>query len=240
MKLKVIAFVAALAASMGISHAQGVFGFGIELDGTGAAATNSGTVTLYALDQDGGSRLLPIEPANTGSNSSAVLNSSWTGASTPATPTFNLGTFVYGVNTLTLEGGSMLTFKNSSSGQDVTSATLNYQIYAVGSGPGATFTAVGLPFNQDNVPGAGSNPGDQRWALESMSTNLLAGLNPGTYVIDVYGSSANTAGGSFASNGGSNFAAEFTVVPEPSTYAMMFGGLGVLVVLQRLRRKSVA
>src|SRR5271167_2718389 len=111
MKLKLIACVAALAATMSTGFAQlqntaniGVFGFGIELDGTGALATNSGTVTLYALDNGGTTRLLPT-------GSSATLSTAWTGASTPASPTFNLGTFVYGTNSLTLEGGSLLTYK---------------------------------------------------------------------------------------------------------------------------------
>jgi hypothetical protein len=236
MKLKLIACVATLAATMGMSYAQGTFGFGIELDGTGAGAANSGTATLYALDNSGGTRLLPVEPANSSTPSTATLSTAWTTSSTAASPTYNLGTFVDGINTLTLEGGSLLTFKNTSAGQDVSQADLFYAIYAVGSTAG-TFTDVSLPFNEDNVAG---NTGDQRWAIESGSTNLLAGLNPGTYVIDVYGNAQSTGGTLYESNGGANFAAEFTVVPEPSTYAMMAGGLIALVAFQRLRRKSVS
>jgi hypothetical protein len=232
MKLKLIAFVAALAATAGTSYASsGTFGFGIELDGTGALATNSGTTTLYALDNSGTTRLLPIEPANTGSPSTASLSTSWTSASTAASPSFNLGTFVYGSNSLVLTGGSILTYKNG--GSDVTGADLEYTVYAVGNSPGS-FTQVNLPFNQDNV---NSSSGDQRWATESVSTNLLSGLNPGNYVLNVYGFASSTDGTLYESNTGANFAAGFTVVPEPSTWAMMFGGLGILVGLQRLRRK---
>jgi len=241
MKIKLLAFGLILAASSGTGFAQsaGTFGFGIELDGTGATATNSGVTTLYALDNGGTDRLLPIEPANTGSPSTATLSTAWSGASTAAAPTFSLGTFTEGVGTLTLEGGAMLTFKNG--GENVNGASLNYEILPVQS----SFTSVNLPFNQDSVNG---NTGDQRWATESLSTNLLAGLTPGTYTLDVFGEATTDIGGSpqpslFDSNGGANFGATFTVaaaaVPEPGTWAMMLGGLAMLVCFQRLRRKSV-
>lgn len=232
MKIKLLAFGLILAASSGVSFADsGTFGFGIELDGTGALATNNGVLTLYALDNSGTTRLTPT-------SSTSTLSSSWTSSSTSISPTFNLGTFTQGVDTLTLGGGSMLTFKNS--GSDVTGATLEYQIFPSAGSPGG-FTAVNFGFNQDNVAG---NTGDQRWATEGLTTNLLASLAPGTYTLDVYGLSPSTDGTHFE-NGGSvnNFGASFTivaaVVPEPSTWAMMVGGLGMLVGFQILRRKSV-
>ncbi len=51
MKRKLLAFALILAASTGVGFAQntGFYGFGVELDGTGALAVNSGTVTMYEL-----------------------------------------------------------------------------------------------------------------------------------------------------------------------------------------------
>jgi hypothetical protein len=240
MKFKLIACVAALAASTGLSYAgSGTFGFGIELDGTGASATNSGAITLYALDNSGTTRLEP-------QSGTPVISTAWTSASSGTTPTFNLGTYYTG-DTLVLDGGSMLTFKNS--GSDVTDSNLEFAIYKLGSSPGS-FTQVSLLFNQDNVNGSS---GDQRWATENGYTsypqggsgtftpvNLLAGLGAGNYVLAVYGYADSTDGSHFESNGGLNYAAEFTVVPEPSTWAMMFGGLGMLLCFQRMRRKARA
>jgi len=230
-KLLLLGFALTFAATTGTSFAgSGTFGFGIELDGTGALATNNGVNTLYALDNATSNRLQPVP-------SSATVSTAWTNASTSATPTFNLGTF--NINTgstdsLILKGGSLLSFKNG--GSDVTGATLEYQIFSVS--PSGTFTAVNLPFGADNVAG---NTGDQRWDTESLSINLLAGLNTGTYVLDVYGLASSTDGTHYETGGSiNNYGATFTVVPEPSTWAMMLGGLGMLVCFQRLRRKPVA
>ena len=55
----------------------------------------------------------------------------------------------------------------------------------------------------------------------------IENLRPGTYTITVYGEAFTSDGNAYASNGGNNFTATFTVVPEPSTWAMMFGGLVV-------------
>ena len=218
MKLKVIAFVAALAASMGMSHAgSGLYGFGIALDGTGAGAVNSGTATLYTLQYNGDL-----------SDPGTTLSTAW------GSSTFNLGTYIDGQNTLTLLGGAMDTYKDE--GSDVTAAQLYYTL----TGPGGSYTLVNLPFGANltfNGDGSGHN---QLWDTASGSTNLLAGLNPGTYTLYVYGEAVDTDGNAYSNNGGSNFSATFTVVPEPSTYAMMFAGLGALVAFQRLRRKSIS
>ena len=245
MKIKLLAFALTVAASTGIGFADvnapnnigtvGIFGFGIELDATGSLATNNGVVTLYALDNSGTGRLIPT-------GSTATIATGWTNSSTGTAPTFNLGTFTEGSDTLILDGGSMLTYKNS--GQNVNGTDLVYRITPGIGASGSFASPVSLSFNQDNVSG---NSGDQRWSTESLTSNLLTGLSAGTYTLDVYGYANTDSSGTFYVNGGTsaNFGATFTVaapeiVPEPSTWAMMLGGLGLLVCCQRLRRKPIA
>jgi len=199
---------------------SGIFGSGVELNANGAANN-----TLYALNNSGTTRLEPT-------GSTATLDeTSWNNGS-DASPQLNLGTFDITMGqTLTLNGGSLLTFKNG--GSDVTGAFLDYRVFTAGS-PGGAFTEISLPFNQDNVNG---NTGDQRWASESQTVNLLAGLPNGDYELSVFLRETSSDGGAFSSNGGANYAADFQVVPEPSTIAA-----GVLAVLGAvfLRRRRVA
>jgi hypothetical protein len=222
MKRKLLAFALILAASTGTGFAySGIYGFGVELDGTGAQAANSGTLTLYGLWYN-----TDLTPPS----SSATLSSAWGTSSGTGVPTYNLGTFVYGQNTLTLTGFSMDTYKGS--GSDVTGASLYYSLTG-NSGP---YIPVGWNSESDLSDGGSSQ--NQVWSNQSLSTNLLTGLNPGTYTIDIYGEAFTSDGNSYANNGNPNYVATFTVVPEPSTWAMMFGGLVALVGFQRLRRKS--
>ena len=237
----------AFAATAGSGFAQstpstGQFGFGIELTGTGSSAFDNGTTELYALDNSGTTRLLPIEPANTGTPSTATLDQTdWTGASTAANPIFNLGSFT-STDTLILDGGSYLTDK--SNGGDVTGTNLNYRITPGTTGSGAYTGTVSLGFNQDNINGTS---GDQRWATENADISLLSGLAPGTYTLSTYGQAfVNTGTGSIFENNGTggtaDFSAHFTILaaPEPSTWALMLGGFGMLLVVQRLRRRSAS
>lgn len=217
-------------ASTGTSFGYyGTFGFGIELTGTGAGATNNGVTTLYALDQTDNGDLLPT------TSPKGMLSVAWTTASTEGTPTFNLGTFTTG-DTLVLNGGSLLTYQGTDSGATssdvVSSATLNYEV-ATGPGSG-TFPNLSLPVNATNF----GNTGNIRWATEANTTNLLAGLTPGTYVLSVYGSgtTALAAGGTAGfgdTNNGANWGATFTVVPEPGTVSLLLFGLGLLLLSQR-------
>lgn len=143
----------------------------------------------------------------------------------------SLGTFnPFAGDSLFLIGGGVLTFKNGAT--DVTGAFVNYSI------DGGTFSSISLTFNEDNVNGAG---GDQRWANTNFSIDLLAGQGLGTHTLAFY-ISATTNGVDadpelFDSNGGLNYNTSFTVVPEPSTWAMVVGGLGILVGYQRRRRR---
>jgi len=210
----------------GFAQSTGVFGYGIELFASGAGATNSGTVTLYALDPSGGDRLLPT-------NSTAVLSDAWTSASTGAAPTFDLGTFTT-ADLLTLTGGSLLTFQNGGAAVSPTGQYLNYSVVPLGNSSNYQ-PGINLPLDLADVPNAGSPvAGDDRWATESQSINLLAGLAPGQYELQTYG----YASGNYESNQGADFGAVFTVaaVPEPTSWALGACAVGLLGVLLRLRR----
>lgn len=190
------------AASASAANNPGIFGYGIELSATGSSATNPGQSTLYALIQNGETRLLPT-------NSTATLSTAWNNTSNDTTPTFNLGTYDPGAgDTLVLKGGSFLTFGNV----DTTNVYLNYRITAGTMPAGGFVMGNNLPINSTDPSGNGNS--DRRFASESFHINVLESLAPGTYTIDTYG----FADGSFASNGGANFAATFTVVPEPATW----------------------
>lgn len=205
-----LAFIAAGSSLFSQTPYAGTFGFGVELSATGAGATNTG-LTLYALDQGGGNRLLPTASA-------ATISNSWTGTSNPVTPTFNLGTFDPTVgDLLVITGGSLLTYQGSGGVVDPTAQYLNYQVYP-SSGSQGSFTGFNLPLDSSNP--SGSNNGDMRFATESQNINLLNGLSAGVYVLDIYGySGVATPSGSanYESNSGTNFAAQFKVVPEPGT-----------------------
>ncbi len=226
MKTPLLIFALSLASvSAGFGY-DGTFGFGIELTGTGANATNNGVTTLYVLDQTD-----PGDQSPTGST--AMQSLAWTAASTEGNPTFNLGTFTLG-DTLTLNGGSLLSYQGN--GDTVDSATVNYE---VGTGPGSgTFPSDNLPLDAQNF----GNAGNKRFALETGTTNLLAGLAPGTYELSVYGAAVTDggAGGLGETNGGANYGATFTVAaaaaaPEPGTTAMLLLGVGGLIWSQRRR-----
>jgi hypothetical protein len=213
-----LALVLALSCSSAFAG-SGIFGSGVELNANGAANN-----TLYGLNNSGGTRLKPV-------GSSATLDqTSWNNGS-DASPQLNLGTFDITLGqTLTLDGGSLLTFKNS--GSNVTGAFLDYRIFPAGS-PSGGFTEVSLPFNEDNVNAAS---GDQRWATEGLTVNLLAGLPNGNYELSVFLRETSSDGGAFSSQSGANYAADFSVVPEPSTIAA--GVLAVFGTLAMARRRA--
>ena len=216
-KLAVVLLTAlSLASGASTLHASdGIFGTDIGLESN---LINSGTNTFFEADLLGDSRHAPIATAAV--TLPVDLNTSGFNG-------LNLGTFdVAAGDTLNLVGGEALTFKNS--GSDVTAAFVNYSV------DGGPFVAVNLPFNQDNVNG---NSGDQRWATDTASVNLLAGLADGTHTLAFFASGTTNGGDIFDSNGGANYTADFTVVPEPSTIAA-----GVLALLGTvfLRRRQVA
>lgn len=138
----------------------------------------------------------------------------------------NFGTFNTTVgNTLVLNGGEIKTFKNGSS--DVTAGKFDYRIYLVGATPGS-FNELNLGFNSNLGP-----PGDQKWDNTGANVNLLSGLSNGNYTLEVFAKALTNEGDRFSNNGGANFIANFSVVPEPTSAAL--GLLGSALLLRRRR-----
>jgi hypothetical protein len=142
----------------------------------------------------------------------------------------NLGSFCP-TATLILNGGEVLTFKNS--GSNVTGANIFYRIYPTGS-PSGSFIQIDLPFYceyfNNPIPCAGTNgSGDQKWTRFAHNVNMLSGLVAGNYTLEVYWNATTSSDGThFDSNFGNNFKATFTVLP-PALSAVVtpvscFGG----------------
>ena len=137
----------------------------------------------------------------------------------------NLGIFDTSVgNTLVLVGGEIKTFKNGPS--DVTGGRFDYRVFKVGDTPGS-FTEFNLNFNSD------LGGGDQKWDNTGANANLLSGLGNGSYTVQVFAYSTTNEGNKFSNNGGANYSANFSVVPETSSAAL--GMIGSLLLLRRRR-----
>lgn len=218
MKKLILSLVVVVVASVPSVRAQGIFGTGVEINGI-----------LYANNNGGTTRLTPV-------GSTATLDQTSFGASPEANATFNLGSFPTS-GTLTLNGFSVLTYNGNTA---VTSATANYRIFSGTTPPtNGGFAPVSLTLNQQGVSG---NNGDTRFSIETLGTNLLASLAPGNYTLGVYyNADFGTDGISYDNNAnGANYGATFTVtaVPEPSTWATMFLGVGGMAAVV-LRRRTV-
>lgn len=128
-------------------------------------------------------------------------------------------------DSLIINGAEFNTFQDG--GDDVSLVNLNYRIFS-GAAPGFS------NFSVDFVSQAGNN---KFWQSTTESINALSGLLNGTYTFEVYGDATTTPGTRFFNNGGANFVATFTVVPEPSTLTLLAGPaiLGALFYARRRR-----
>ena len=203
----------------GYSQYSGIFGTGV------AITSDIGGISafkLYEMTLIGDGRLAPLTSGggSTLGTPSLVSGSAWASGGGPS-----LGSFIQGVDTLTLNGGEDLTYKGG--GADVTGAQVFYQV------DGGLFNQITLSFNQDNVPGGSF--GDQRWYYDGANVNL-AGLSVGTHTLSVYFRDNNTVDGNdYISNFGANFNSSFTIAaaPEPTTGLLVASGLGLFFLIRR-------
>lgn len=127
-------------------------------------------------------------------------------------------------NTLTLVGAEIKTWKNGAS--DVTGGRFDYRVYLTGDTPGA-YSEFSLSWNGD------LGGGNQKWDNTSANVNLLTGLTNGDYTLEVFSYSTTNEGNQYSNNGGSNYKATFSVVPEPASAAL--GLIGTALLLRRRR-----
>ncbi len=128
----------------------------------------------------------------------------------------NLGTFTQGVSTLVYVGAEHNVTKCGSC--DITATGLHYYVHPVFAGPPPPpgFLDDNVLFNSTAGNGCGGQ--NQVWQNTGGTTNLLAGLIPGNYVMEVYSDMQTTClGAVYASNGGANYIATFSVVCNPAT-----------------------
>jgi hypothetical protein len=101
---------------------------------------------------------------------------------------------------------------------------------------------------QNNIYYTGSNPGtnivDLKITMGAMTDTLSASINAITVATADVGPlepmSQVFIGDAINTSGAFSDFSVFEDVPEPSTYAMLFGGLGVLVLVSRFRRRLAA
>ncbi len=161
-----------------------------------------------------------VQVGNGGVNTTDILTVTASGTTTfsGANLTFNLSTTTPGQgNQLALAGTPTVLFSG-------TSLTLNLQ--GVGGIPdGTTYTLF-----TSSVGGTGDG-GSVFSGLDLTAGNVITGI---TYNPITNSQLVLVSNGS----GGFNIDLEVEAVPEPGTWALMLGGLALLVIFQRARRKS--
>lgn len=129
-------------------------------------------------------------------------------------------------------GGQLKSYKNGST--DVTGANISYAIYQ--DGESATFSDISYSW-EGNL----SNPGDQQWGTSASSSVSLSTLSSGNYQLSVYASvftnGSDASPQIFDNAGGANYTASFTIVPEPSNFALIGSlfAIGLVAIRRKVR-----
>ena len=114
-----------------------------------------------------------------------------------------LGSF-NSTNSLVIKGGQNKT--NKCGGGNVTGSNIYYRVWLTSAGASGSFTSISEAFLSND---GGTCGGDQTWEGTGGATNILTGLNPGNYTIEVYSDAPGSPSTAFASNLGANYKATF-------------------------------
>lgn len=160
---------------------------------------------------------------------------------TTANPDFNganLGSFNIGSNSLILNGAESKFFKCGTDA--ITYSYLDYRIYKTTASPGS-FISTQIFWNSNITSSCNCGGSDELWNATSANIDLLSGLTPGTYYLEVYAHADFTyssgSGTHYANNGGLNYKATFTVTPvyvtstagtSPATYSTLKGAFDAI------------
>jgi autotransporter-associated beta strand protein len=218
----------------------------VEVASTGALG--SSTVTL-----NGTTSILKLSPGVTLANSIAFGSS---GGRLAGHGTFS-SAVVIGANTVLAPGSSVGTLTFTSGLTLAGGGSYDFEMQNATGGPGVgwdfaqvtgqlTFTATPTsPFTLNllslNSSGARGNPENffsssaYSWSIASATS--FSGFNPAAVTINTSNFTPGLNGGLFTlSTSGTNLLLNFTPVPEPSTWALLLAGLG-LVGFRKLRRR---
>ena len=127
----------------------------------------------------------------------------------------NLGTF-NSSNTLVLNGAQNKVYKCNT--DDIINGKLYYRIYKTTDLAPVFIESTILLVSNDGLTGlnCGGSDQNQTWEFSGANINVLNGLCPGIYYIEIYTTADYTyttgSGTHYASNGGANYKASFTVV----------------------------
>lgn len=163
------------------------------------------------------------------------VNGTWYQTSNPGpTQTTAFNGYDFGVvNSLVLSGASVLTYKNT--GGDVTGAQVWWFVDGGFGGSGIEGISFGneIPAT-DPLGNTYNTTGDQNWQ-GSLNTDVADGLAPGNHTLSLFYRMTSNEGEYFDPNGGPNYTASFTIVPEPSSLLLGLAGLIGLAVVRRRR-----
>ncbi len=190
-----------------------------------------GTSTLSALISQGGGRIFQALNGPTTLDITSFTNNGTTYLDSEGARQISLN-----IDTMTGSGNLSLVLGAATTGFSLSMTTATaYTGNIVWGDANNSY----LDFNNDLVSAGGLIAlSTSRINLDQNVTFANATLNGVTLTPGTYSYAALSGNGTYGSDFLSGGSGSITVVPEPSTYAMMLGGFGLLVVLRRMKLRT--